>query len=140
MSHASQRVTLATSSGVPPQGLNTHEPKLDAAGPTTVAVTSRSGGQGLQGPHFSAEMEGELARDTSNRKRPDTLSERAARRKERRRGWRTQDAVQNSNRWCGKHATTIFRGVNAAFVVCVSLGVARCAQSGPCIGRSSCVR
>ena len=140
MSHASQRVTLATSSGVPPQGLNTHEPKLDAAGPTTVTVTSRSGGQGLQGPHFSAEMEGELARDTSNRKRPDTLSERAARRKERRRGWRTQDAVQNSNRWCGKHATTIFRGVNAAFVVCVALGVARCAQSGPCIGRSSCVR
>ena len=68
------------------------------------------------------------------------LSERAARRKERRRGWRTQDAVQNSNRWCGKHATTIFRGVNAAFVVCVALGVARCAQSGPCIGRSSCVR
>lgn len=56
--------------------------------------------------------------DAKPKRQRETLAERAARRRERRRGWRTQDAVSTSSDRCmGKKATTVFLGINVAFVV-----------------------
>lgn len=65
--------------------------------------------------------------DPPKRKRA-TLAERRALRDERRRGWRTQDAVATGGyKWCSKHARTMFVGVNVAFgvlgVVLVAMGI-----------------